>query len=285
VVPRTSAGGLGTLTRAVAAGRAHSERCDDHDAPPGMTGGGQSNPGSPTGGVVAEARAVQITRATNIPTEEEITTMTTPSAATNPVLSADDGNKAMPGRNRRPRRAFLAAPAARGPRRRHHTSTFRPDNRPRRAASSDTAPASSAAGDPTVARKPMPLKDALAQTRHYIDSSTGPDRAQDIVRLRAQVAQAADLVENLTKVHYQLRRARTAAGETMDTCAGIGSSVRHEQDRLQRAENALRDAIAAQQSRQAWLDEHPETVAHLDELSARSRRGTAVSTARRTPRR
>ena len=128
----------------------------------------------------------------------------------------------------------------------------------------------------------MPLEDALAQTRHYIDSSTGPDRTQDIVRLRAEVAQAADLVENLTMVHYRLHRARTAAGEAMDAFEGMASSIRHEQEHLQRAEGDLSDAVAAQQSRQAWLHEHPETLAPLDELSARARRRPAVTSAKRT---
>jgi hypothetical protein len=211
--------------------------------------------------------------------------MTTTSATTTLIPSSDDANQAMAGPYRRANRPVLTSPAGPGLRSRRHPSSFRPDSHQPRVAGSETARASAATWDPTVSRKPVPLEDALAQTRHYIDSSAGPDRAQDIARLSAQVAQTADLVDFLTKAQGRLNRARTAAGEARDDSTGIASSVRREQDRLQRAEDAWRDAMAAQQSRQAWLDEHPETLVHLDELSARARRRPAVSHAKRTPRR
>ena len=198
--------------------------------------------------------------------------MTNTPAATNLTPFADDANKATPGRYRRGKRPVLKASAAPRLPGRHHPNTSRSDDRPRRVEVAMTASASPTAGDPTVPRKPVALAEGLAETRRYIDASTGPDRAQDIVGLRAQVAQSADLVEFLTQVHYQLTRARDAAGSPTDDSPRIAANIRQEQARLQRAENALREAERAQRSRQAWLDAHPESLAHLDDLRARAQR-------------
>ena len=84
------------------------------------------------------------------------------------------------------------------------------------------------------------------------------------------MAQSADLVKYLTQVHYELTRAGHADGSPEAKCSGMAANIRHEQARWRRDEKALRDAEMAQQSRQAWLDEHPETVHHLDGLRARA---------------
>jgi hypothetical protein len=236
------------------------------------TGGGQERTGfserrPPRWGEVRRDH-----RATNIPNEEETQTMTNSTAATNLTPFADDANEATPERYRQAKRPVLKAPAAPRLRGRHHPNTSRSDDRPRRVEVPVTASSSLTAGDPTVPKKPVAVAEALAETRHYIDASAGPDRAQDAVELRARVAESADLVEFLTQVHYQLSRARDAAGSPTDDSTGIAANIRQEQARLRRAENALQDAETAQRSRQAWLDAHPETLAHLDDLRARAQR-------------
>ena len=198
--------------------------------------------------------------------------MTNTTATANLTQSADDANHAAPGGYRRAKGPILTAPAAPRLRSGHHPDTSRSDDRQPRVQVAMTASASRAAGDPIVARKPVPLAEAAAETRRYVDSSAGPDRAQDIVRLRAQVTQSEDLVECLAQVHSALTRLENADESPNPTGTAIGANIRQEQARLRSREEALRDAEMAQQSRQTWLDAHSDTVRHLNDLQARAQR-------------
>jgi hypothetical protein len=126
--------------------------------------------------------------------------------------------------------------------------------------------------DPTGPRKPMPVEAALTETRRYVDRSAGPDRANDIDRLRAQMAEANDRVRDLASAEYHLTRSSDVLLSTADEIHRTMVGLRQERDRLQLATSALRDAESAQHVRQLWLDAHPEVVAHLLRLSSRGRR-------------
>ena len=200
-----------------------------------------------------------------------MTATTATTVATSITPSANHASDAPAGRYRRVKGPTLTIPAPPRLRRGHQPRTSRSDDRRPGAQMAMTGTASLVAAAPTVARKPVPLAEAMAETRRYVDSSAGPDRARDIDRLRAEVAQSADLVKYLTQVHDELTRAGHADGSPAANCSGMAANIRPEQARWRRAEKALRDAEMAQQSRQAWLDEHPETVHHLDGLRARAR--------------
>ena len=195
--------------------------------------------------------------------------MTTTSTARKLTAPAHDTTKTGPAPERwanrpgltvLPRRARSAQPNPRD-------SRINDDRRP--IAAAKAAPAAPAAGDPTVPTKPVPLEEALAKARQYIDSSAGPDRARDIVRLRAQVTRSAGLVHYLARARTQLLGVVDRLGDTTDDHTDMAADTWHRQDCLWGAD-ALREAEAAQQRRHAWLDEHPEVVAHLAELEARA---------------
>jgi hypothetical protein len=190
---------------------------------------------------------------------------------------------------------------------------------------SEKAPASptprAASGDPTAPRKPLPVVEALAEVRDYIDTRAGRDRTREIDWLRAQTARTAELAQWVAEAEYNLdslrwsrhvatarlayareieRRTSQRSGwlrsshseasvlaraavtrarvekkrieERLDAEERGAAKARHQQDRMEEALEARRDAEDAQRVREAWLDAHPEIAATLSDLSARARR-------------
>ena len=190
------------------------------------------------------------------------------SATTSSAASRHGGPPIAKQRRLESRPVRPSSPATTGGASHPHPAPTEPDLR---RAASRHGPVRPAASDPTAARRPLPAAAALAETNHLIDRSAGPDRTGEIDRLRATVAQTADLLQSLAEAEYHRNGSQSTSGahpgET-DGAAIIGLT----QDRLQREVDALRGAEAAQHVRQNWLDAHPEIVAHLRELSMRRRR-------------
>ena len=142
--------------------------------------------------------------------------MTTASTAMKLTAPAHDTTKTGPAPDRwanRPGVTVLPRPA-RWAQPNPRNSRINDDQRP--IAAAKAALAAPVAGDPTVPTKPVPLEEALAKARQYIDSSAGPDRARDIVRLRAQVTRSAGLVHYLARARTQLLGVVDRLGDTSD---------------------------------------------------------------------
>jgi hypothetical protein len=198
--------------------------------------------------------------------------MTTATPRSTPTLSPAESRQVTAGTYRPEHRPVLPvfATAKNGSRRpRHAPHTEHGD---RAGAGAQGAQPGSAAGDPTAPRTPVSVMVALAETHRHVGRSAGPDRTADIARLRAEIAEAADVIHGLALAEYYLTRDPEAVAGRADEIDRTSASLRQERERLQRARDALEAAEAAQRRRDEWLDAHPEIVAHLDELSARARR-------------
>jgi hypothetical protein len=164
---------------------------------------------------------------------------------------------------------FRSTPATTTSRR--HNSSARTEIRDLRGGPSVRALVRPSAGDPTVARRPVFAATSLAETRRYVDRTAGPDRTRDIDRLRAKVDELAEVVRDLALTEYQLTCDGDAVDARREELDRTARRLRNERKRLHTAMDILQDAEKAQVRRQDWLDAHPDTVAHLAELSLKVR--------------
>jgi hypothetical protein len=197
--------------------------------------------------------------------------MATATAETTRTSPTTERQQAVVTRNPRDSRPELFRSTSARTTGRRHNSFARTEIRDLRGGPSARALVRPSAGDPGVARRPVSAAISLAETRRYVDRTAGPDRTHDIDRLRVRVDDLAEVVQDLALTEYHLTCDGDAVDAHREEIDCTDRRLRNERKRLHTAMDILQDAEKAQVRRQAWLYAHPDTVAHLAELSLKVR--------------